>query len=209
LDFARAIRGCLQEDADVTVWNEGPFGIGKTIIESLESLPHFDFAILVLTPDDLVHSRNVESLGPRDNVIFELGLFTGRIGRSRTFVVHQANAQVKIPTDLSGVIAAQYSWPRDDKNHQAAVGAACDEIRTRIRELGVSEEKRPINVKARSPHPPVASSSTPTLHEAEFPKIVFITPAVSNFFDKIVGEFAVKAHDKQKNIVVKPTLSSP
>jgi hypothetical protein len=140
--FAQAVRDLLEQEAEVTLWNEGFFELGSTFIETLvNSLATFDFAVLVLTGDDLVHSRNDEMLGPRDNVIFELGLFTGRLGRSRTFIVHQANAQIKLPTDLSGVTMAGYSWPRTDGNHMRAVGAACDAIRRVIRELGFSEEK--------------------------------------------------------------------
>src|SRR5437667_2021442 len=104
LNFARAARSLLGNDAEITIWNEGFFGLGNTFIETLvNSLPRFDFAILVLTPDDLVNSRDVESFGPRDNVLFELGLFMGRLGRSRTFILHQSNSRVKIPSDLSGV----------------------------------------------------------------------------------------------------------
>ena len=80
LEFARALRSLLAHDAEVTLWNEGFFSLGNTFIETLvNSLPRFDFAVLVMTPDDLVNSRNSESLGPRDNVLFELGLFMGRL----------------------------------------------------------------------------------------------------------------------------------
>jgi Predicted nucleotide-binding protein containing TIR-like domain len=142
LDFARAVRADLTHDAEVTIWNEGAFALGQTLIESLvNALPRFDFAVLVLTPDDLVVSRQTESFGPRDNVLFELGLFMGRLGRSRTFVLHQVSSRLKMPTDLAGVITARYDWPRQDNNHRAAVGAACDSIRQAIRDLGVIEAK--------------------------------------------------------------------
>src|SRR5262245_27745228 len=76
LEFARAARSLLAKDAETTIWDEGFFGLGSTFIETLiNSLARFDFALLVLTPDDLVASRKDETLGPRDNVIFELGLF--------------------------------------------------------------------------------------------------------------------------------------
>ena len=118
----------LTHDAEVTLWNEGFFGLGKTFIETLvNSLPRFDFAVLVLTPDDLVNSREVESLGPRDNVLFELGLFMGRLGRSRT---------------------ATYEWPREDKSYKSAVGPACDSIREIVRDLGFSETK--VNTQIRA-----------------------------------------------------------
>ena len=98
LEFARALRDLLVHDAEVTLWNEGLFSLGNTFIETLvNSLPRFDFAVLVLTPDDLVKSREVDLLGPRDNVLFELGLFMGRRGRSRTFILTQSNSRVKIP----------------------------------------------------------------------------------------------------------------
>lgn len=142
LEFARATRSLLAEDAEITLWNEDFFRLGKTFIETLvDALPRFDFAVLVLTPDDLVTSRATESFGPRDNVIFELGLFMGQLGRARTFVLYQSGAHVKVPTDLSGVTLATYDWPRNDGSYKAAVGSACDNIRQIIRELGPSERK--------------------------------------------------------------------
>lgn len=142
LEFARAARGLLTTDAEITLWNEDFFQLGKTFIETLvDAVPRFDFAVLVLTPDDLVTSREVEAFGPRDNVIFELGLFMGQLGRARTFVLYQSGADMKIPTDLSGVTMAHYEWPRSDGSYKAAVGSACDNIRQIIRELGPSEKK--------------------------------------------------------------------
>jgi hypothetical protein len=142
LEFARATRALLTSDAEVTLWDEGFFQLGKTFIETLvDSLPRFDFAVLVLTPDDLVSSRGTETFGPRDNVIFELGLFMGQLGRARTFLMYESGAQTRIPTDLSGVTMAPYEWPRVDRSYRASVGSACDSIRQVIRELGPSERK--------------------------------------------------------------------
>jgi len=97
LEFARAIRGLLTDVAQITLWNEGFFRPGNTFIDTLvNALPRFDFAALVLTADDLIRSREIESFGPRDNVLFELGLFMGRLGRARTFLVHQSGVDLKI-----------------------------------------------------------------------------------------------------------------
>src|SRR5262249_21137713 len=142
LEFARAIRSLLADVAEITLWNEGFFRPGNTFIDTLlNALPRFDFAALVLTADDLIRSRETESMGPRDNVLFELGLFMGRVGRPRTFLVHESGPHVKIPTDLAGVTAAVYDWPRDDGNYRAAVGAACDSIREEVRDLGFADTK--------------------------------------------------------------------
>jgi hypothetical protein len=142
LAFAQAVRAGLEADAEVTIWNEGVFPLGQTFIEALFSaLPRFDFAVLVLTADDLVFSRRAEALGPRDNVLFELGLFMGRLGRTRTFVLHQATADLKIPSDLSGLVTATYEWPRADDNKRAAVGSACNRICQIVRDLGVVDAR--------------------------------------------------------------------
>jgi hypothetical protein len=148
LEFARAARSLLEEAAEVTLWNEGVFQIGDTVINQLVSVAsRFDFACVVLTPDDLVTSREEVSFGPRDNAIFELGLFMGRLGRERTFVMHQADAQVKIPSDLNGLVTARYKWPRADENYQAAVGSACGLIRHQIRALGISDAKKEQDIR--------------------------------------------------------------
>ena len=89
------MRALLAEDAEVTLWDEGFVTITDTFIESLvNALPRFDFAALVLTPDDLTTSRQTSALSPHDNVLFELGLFMGRRGRSRTFVIRRIGVKI-------------------------------------------------------------------------------------------------------------------
>lgn len=149
LEFARAIRTLLAQDAEVTLWNEGFFGLGNTFIESLvEALPRFDYAAVVLTPDDMITSRDNTMLGPRDNALFELGLFMGRLGRERTFVIRPRGDGLKIPSDLAGLTTAAYDWPRSDGNHKAAVGSACDSMREIIRRLGFTEARVSSQVRA-------------------------------------------------------------
>jgi hypothetical protein len=142
LEFARATRSGLEEVSEVTLWEDDFFTPGKTFIESLvDSAPRFDFAVLVLTPDDLIKSKGLETFGPRDNVIFELGLFMGQLGRMRTFLLYQAGADVKIPSDLAGMMVLQYEWPRATRSYRGAVGSACDRIRRIIRDLGPIERR--------------------------------------------------------------------
>lgn len=96
----------------------------------------FDFAILVLTPDDLVESRKKQLSSPRDNVLLELGLFIGGIGRKRTFIVYDRTTEIKIPSDLAGVTFATYQTHHTG-NLQAALGAPCTQIKKAIQELGL------------------------------------------------------------------------
>lgn len=142
LKAAQAIEFQLHQEAEVTIWNEGFFGLGGGALETLvNALERFDFAILVLTLDDLVMSREVSSQCPRDNVMFELGLFMGRLGRSRTFIVCNSAENLKLPSDLAGVTIAKYDENRSDRNLIAAVGPACTPIRNVIRDLGIYEGK--------------------------------------------------------------------
>ena len=87
-------------------------------------------------------------MGPRDNVIFELGLFMGKLGRERTFIVRPRSAVLKIPTDLAGVMTETYEWPRADGSHRSAVGSACDRIREQIRNLGFSRSRTIAHIEA-------------------------------------------------------------
>ena len=48
----------------------------------MNALDQFDFAVMILSPDDMTESRDQSYASPRDNVLFELGLFMGRLGRT-------------------------------------------------------------------------------------------------------------------------------
>jgi hypothetical protein len=140
LPIARAVRLLLADAANITMWNEGFFSLGSTFIETLmNELPRFDFAVLILTPDDLVTSRDTELFGPRDNLIFELGLFTAGLGRSRTFIIRER--QTKLPSDLAGVTTAGYQLPQEGQTMASALGPACDSMRLAITALGQSDTK--------------------------------------------------------------------
>lgn len=131
LDFARAIHIQLRDDAEVTVWRDGVFGLNVGTLEALlKALDRFDFAILVLTPDDLRALRDEVHRSPRDNVLFELGLFLGRLGRSRTFFVRHPDAEM--PSDFAGVTTADIER-RTDGNVVAAVAPACTAIAQHMR----------------------------------------------------------------------------
>jgi hypothetical protein len=109
IDVAKAIELHLQDDALTTIWTDGVFRPGRGFLEDLtEAVEKFDFAILVLTSDDLLESRGQSYASPRDNVLFELGLFMGRIGRERTFILHEDKADLKLPSDLAGITRLTY-----------------------------------------------------------------------------------------------------
>ena len=154
LDIARAIQVQLEQDCELTVWSEGMFGLSLGTLEALvNSLERFDFAVLVLTPDDVVISRDAVASTPRDNVMFELGLFMGRLGRSRTFIVCSRETTLKIPSDLAGVGVAGYTTPGPDGNLISALGVPCTHIRAAIRDLGTIEKERLLSFDGRIERP--------------------------------------------------------
>jgi len=125
LPVAEQIQLGLEHSVECTIWSQGVFGLSTGSLESLVTASrHYDFATLVLTPDDLVHKRGKTGSSPRDNVIFELGLFMGALGRERTFIVYCRNESLDLPSDLAGITPATYA-KRSDGNLQAALGPVC------------------------------------------------------------------------------------
>jgi hypothetical protein len=142
LKIAKAIQVLLDDSCEVTIWSQGIFGLSEGTLELLVgALDDFDFAALVLTPDDLLTSRNESVSAPRDNVLFELGLFMGALGRKRTFIVYDRSVKLKLPSDLAGVSAATFE-PHSTGNLQSALGAATTRIEDQVIRLGVRDAER-------------------------------------------------------------------
>jgi hypothetical protein len=127
---ARAIADELGDYAEVTVWNEDVFAPSDSFLERLMATPNrFDFAVMVWAPDDMTASKGQSEASPRDNVIFECGLFMGVLGLNRVFVVQDAEVMTKIPSDFSGTTLASYDGTRIVADPRAAVRSACDQLK--------------------------------------------------------------------------------
>lgn len=144
IEIAHAVQENLDHDAIVTVWDQGVFGLSKQTLESLEEqLDLHDFAIFVLGPDDKVELRGAKHSQTRDNVILELGLFMGKLGRNRAYWLTPRDIPDFVsPTDLVGLTAAQYNVPEQNEWVQA-VAVACNKIRREIKSLGKRNAKLP------------------------------------------------------------------
>jgi hypothetical protein len=109
----QALTRGLEDVAQVEPWTTS-FNPGTTTLERLLELTHqVDFAAFVFARDDwTTHSPpaadGTESgqASPRDNVVFEAGLFGGVLGMRRTFIIHSNGA--KLPTDLLGLTCVRY-----------------------------------------------------------------------------------------------------
>ena len=143
LKIAKALQVLLEDPCEVTIWSQGVFGLrSQGTLESLVlALDEYDFAVLVLTADDLVTSREASAAAPRDNVLFELGLFMGGLGRNRTFIIYDRTAGLRLPSDLAGVSAATVE-PHASGNLQSALGAAATRVEEQVIRLGVRDNER-------------------------------------------------------------------
>jgi predicted nucleotide-binding protein len=137
LPIAREIQAGFSHDPFVPkVWEKGIFSPGATPIEDLvRTASESDFCVIVVTPDDKVISRGESNEAPRDNVIFELGLFVGSIGRDRTLMVMPRNTNLKIPSDLLGVNPLTYDNSKNEWQ-STEIPTICQAIRKIIKEKG-------------------------------------------------------------------------
>src|SRR5215471_12267040 len=109
----QALTRGLEDVAHVEPWTTS-FNPGTTTLDRLVELTReVDFAAFVFAQDDWTSSTSPASessppgqASPRDNVVFEAGLFGGVIGMRRTFILHASGA--KLPTDLLGLTSIRY-----------------------------------------------------------------------------------------------------
>ncbi len=109
----QALTRALEDIAHVEPWTTS-FNPGTTTLERLLELAHeVDFAAFVFAQDDWTTNSPLASplpgsgqASPRDNVVFEAGLFGGALGMRRTFILHASGS--KLPSDLLGLTCVRY-----------------------------------------------------------------------------------------------------
>jgi hypothetical protein len=99
------------------LWNGTPsiFKAGKTTIETLEEMiknEDINAAVFIYTGDDKTWYRGDLQNVPRDNIVFEHGLFTGMLGREKAIAVKFGN--VRMPSDLLGVTCVDFGRSPED-----------------------------------------------------------------------------------------------
>ena len=137
--FLQALARGLEGVADVEPWT-ATFNPGTTTLGRLVELTReVDFAAFVFAQDDwtrgepAIPDAEAAAAGqasPRDNVVFEAGLFGGVLGMERTFILHANGA--KLPTDLLGLTCVRYG----DASGAAEVKAVNQKVRKAIEDLG-------------------------------------------------------------------------
>lgn len=137
LRIAEMAQRHLTHYCEPEVWTNDKFQSQDTPIESLfRLLDEFQFALFVALPEDFAVKGGSEHHTLRDNVLFEMGLFLGRLGRGRVFCIAPRSTdgpRLHLPTDLTGIQPSQY----DDTavNTQAAVSASLLELKEALRQF--------------------------------------------------------------------------
>jgi predicted nucleotide-binding protein len=130
LQVAKVIQLLLHHNAKPVIWSQGVFGLSSGTLETLVSeSKSYQFAILVLSADDILVKRGETTMAARDNVLFELGLFMGALGPEHTFIV--CSRGLALPSDLGGITPVYYEL--DDPNLQASLGPVCTRLEIAMR----------------------------------------------------------------------------
>jgi predicted nucleotide-binding protein len=106
---------------------------GRTVIEKFEAHADVEFAVVLLTPDDMGYPKDKPSEAKpraRQNVVLELGFFIGKLGRSRVCALRKGDVEIEIPNDIAGVLYT----PMD------AAGTWQIKLATEIRAAGIDED---------------------------------------------------------------------
>lgn len=119
LDVAQRIKDFFSPDYECFLWTDDVFKNNESFLETLvKSASLFDFGFMVFSADDTGTIRNEHFETPRDNILFEYGLFLGRVGLDRAFIIAEENA--KIPTDMLGITHTRYKVETDEQGGKEA-----------------------------------------------------------------------------------------
>ena len=108
LKVAQYVKHKLKKaDFEVYLWTDDIFKANNSVLETLlKEASLFDFGIMVATKDDFTIKRDKEFESARDNVVFEFGLFLGRLGTNRAFVIQEKGTE--LPSDLYGITVPRF-----------------------------------------------------------------------------------------------------
>jgi CRP/FNR family transcriptional regulator, cyclic AMP receptor protein len=127
LQVARSVKEEFDHDnMFVDIWTD-IFRATFYTLEDLErKLADTDFVIAIAQGDDILESRDKRWPAPRDNVIFELALAMGMLGRHRAILMEPRDDKVKLPSDMAGLTTVTYKLDAESKPD---IGAACNKLR--------------------------------------------------------------------------------
>lgn len=133
LKVAEYVKHKLQKaEFEVFLWTDDIFKANSSVLETLlKEASLFDFGIMVATKDDFTIKKDKEFDTARDNVVFEFGLFLGRLGTNRSFVIQEKGTE--LPSDLYGITVPRFEMS-DNLNSNYELNTEIDKIVKTINE---------------------------------------------------------------------------
>jgi hypothetical protein len=140
-ETAQAFCSALRHAASMVPWWLSPEfkPMHSTLDGLLDACNRYDFGLFIMTPDDKIESRGVKGFSTRDNVLFEHGLFLGKLGPERAFAVIQdvkGKKKVKVPADLLGITLPSFTQ-LDKHDLIASVNTATQIVQEAIERAGI------------------------------------------------------------------------
>ena len=129
LSVAERVKNFFSASYDCFLWTDDIFKNNESFLDTLlKSASLFDFAFLIFSADDMELVRDDVFDAPRDNVLFEYGLFLGRVGVDRAYII--AEKDIKIPTDMLGITYTRYET--EDKIATATLETGLEKLKKQI-----------------------------------------------------------------------------
>ncbi|RZK17803.1 MAG: hypothetical protein EOO43_13145 [Flavobacterium sp.] len=128
-EVAEEVKIYLSGVADVYLWKDSAvWEVNRSTFDNLLRMSnYFDFGVFVATSDDLTMTNDKLVIEPRDNVILEMALFLGAIGKDKSFLLVEEG--IKLPSDFNGIYMPRFK--RGDSN---SIKVGCDEFIAKIDE---------------------------------------------------------------------------
>jgi hypothetical protein len=130
LEIAAIVKSELQAVGDAYLWSQGDLWEpnDSTFDNLIRMTGYFDFGVFVATQDDLtLTSKGEYGFEARDNVILEMTLFVGALGKKKSFLITEKGLDK--PSDFSGIYMPEFV-----KGDVSTIKQACAEIASKITE---------------------------------------------------------------------------
>ncbi len=127
--IAEKVKENLSTTGDCYLWKDPDvWELNRSTFENLTRMvSFFDFGVFVASSDDLTMRNDKIVLEPRDNVILEIALFLGALGRNKSFLLVEEG--IALPSDFHGIY-----MPRFVKNSDTSIKNACNSFTKKIEE---------------------------------------------------------------------------
>ena len=134
-DLQESLENTTPEEFQFEVWDQDIFHPSSFILSDLiRRASSCSAAIFIFAPDDQIIINGQQHTITRDNVIFELGLFTGRIGLDKVIILSPSDTKnYRLLSDLDGLQTFRFSFkPHHDNNRLSALGPTVNGIKRHL-----------------------------------------------------------------------------